>query len=217
MKTLKRIKIALSANVEGFINEVENQQAIIEAAIKEVKSSLLQINIQINNTEREINSDNKKYKEIEDSIKLWTKRAKETYSTDKTQAMDCTRRVVSKKKELTHIEFNISESKKAHNLLNLDKDLVVKKLQEIQTKQSLMISRESKNDALYSGGVNGANNDFIEDVFNRWDDKLVKNETYSNNVDELAQKKDCLEEHFINQEEEKFLEEEFKRITTDDN
>jgi hypothetical protein len=216
MKTLKRIKLALSANVEGFINEVENQQGIIEAAIKEVKSSLLQINIQINNTERKIISDKNKIKEVQESINVWTIRAKETYLTDKSQAMDCTRRVVSKKKELAHFEFKITESKKIHNLLHTDKDLVVKKLQEIQSKQSLMISRESKNDALYSGGLNNNNSDFIEDVFNRWDDKLVKSESYNSNASESVDTSDCLEEHYINQEEEKILEEEFKSITTDD-
>ncbi len=152
------------ASFDNFVNEVENQEAIINSIIDEVKEALSNIRVQVNDVERGLNRARNNEKLIVNEIELWRGRALDLKKEDEELAKDCLRKVITLEDELVQNQETIKYSKECLSLLNKEKIQVESKLSEIKLKKSKFIAKESNIKAN------------IEDVFNRWEDKLVFNE-----------------------------------------
>lgn len=169
MKSLKKLKVSLMASFDNFVNEVENQEAIINSIIDEVKEAFSNIRVQINDVERGLNRARNNEILIVNEIDLWKNRALDLKNEDEELAKDCLRKVITLEDELIQNQEIIKYSKECLSHFNKEKIQVETKLSEIKLKKSKFIAKESNIKAN------------IEDVFNRWEDKLVFNEALTLN------------------------------------
>ena len=100
MNSLKRLKATLTASFDSLLDELENQEAVVDAGIKEIKEALVSISVQENSIQRELNNIQKTKNLIISNIETWKKRAKDVHESDRTKAKECARKVISLKEDL---------------------------------------------------------------------------------------------------------------------
>ena len=83
MKTFKKLTTSISATIESFVNEVENQEAIVEAIIKELRIEKSKLAVSINDSERVMIRATKRQSKIIEEIKTWENRIKENPEQEK--------------------------------------------------------------------------------------------------------------------------------------
>jgi phage shock protein A len=175
MKTIRTLKTTLSAKFESFINEVENQEAVIESAIIEIKEAIGSTTVQIRSVERGLHCAVKRNTELQKEIIVWQERAKEVKSIDPSMVEGCIKKVILLKDESTQSQKNIDQANKSLLHLQHEKEQIQSKLREVETKKLQMSSKETRLrvDQIQIGQTNREN---IDDVFNRWEDRLVMKE-----------------------------------------
>lgn len=179
MNAFKRLKTTLCASFDSLVDELENQEAVVDATIKEIKKALVAIKLQENSIQREISLKLKNKEVIEKKIKTWSQRAKSIYRTDPEKAKECARKVINAKNHLGQIENNLEDASKTLQVLDREKRSIQEKLREVESKKTQFKARQTRTKAQSCLSSNSLHPSDIENVFNRWDDKILKQEITS--------------------------------------
>ena len=210
MKTFKRLKTTLTASFENFVNEVENQEAIIDAAILEIKDVLAQTKIQIANAAREQDKIALSKKELQKNANLWRLRAKRSVEKDRDTAKSCINKALNLEADIRDLDHQAEDAINRQGKLQKEKAMIEIKLRDIQSKKAHMLGLQKSN------SLNKFDSNFgnacVEDVFKRWEEKLIRDEvSYSKFKD--YEYEDQLEKHFIDEELEERLEQELDQLS----
>lgn len=208
MKTFRFLKTTLSASFDNLIQNVENQEAIVNAAVRDIKEALINTKIHIRDVERGIHRAQKAEEDLKSEIATWEQRVKEIYETDPKLARECTYKILLLKDEISHCVKSISQGRDDLLRMENEKRIIQDKLREIQAKKRELISKQNLSKIRCS--PNSATSD-VEDLFKRWEDKITKNEII-NDIDTEAEPKDQLESYFASKEKDKKVEEELERL-----
>lgn len=178
MKTLNRLRATITANFENFVSQVENQQAIVDQLTHEVKQALAEVQIKIKETKHYVCHKEKRIKQIESEIEKWQSFYKDLSQQEPEQAKKCIKRILFLKDELKQANQAIVEMDQSLEALNKEKYLIEDKLREIHTRKSSLIAKESHLKASQIAHETHLHHE-LEDIFNRWENKLIKVETIS--------------------------------------
>lgn len=211
MKSLKRLQISLSSKFENFVNEVENQAAVIDSIIDEIQQTLASTRIQVRTVERGLLNAQKRAEELLVEISIWEARAKESHSEDAQMAENCVRKVILLKEEKEQTTKNILSAEETLIRLRKESAQIEQKLREVKTKKHEIQSRESKV-RLCSIEDKGRNLS-LNDVFNRWENKIIEKESYFGEpLGEPQRTEDPVESFFEKKENDQKMQDELKRI-----
>ncbi|MDA8793181.1 hypothetical protein N9N67_08040 [Bacteriovoracaceae bacterium] len=172
MKSIKKIKTTLVASIENFVNEVENQEAIISSVIQELKEALVTHQQQIREMERRRNSTRTKNNHLQVEIKSWNERAARVKNNDLEKAKECLKKVIILEDDIKRNERLIETLDR--NLVQSQNEgkVIREKLNEIQLKRNQLLAKESTLKAKSMGRSVGGDME-IENVLNRWEDKVM--------------------------------------------
>jgi len=198
MKKLKRLSTTISASFDSIINEFENQESIIKAAIIEIKNSKAILDVQQRKSENENIRAIKRMEKIKVEIPTWELRVKESYSQSPEMANDCSKRIILLEKELSQLENKIEKNNKIIATTSTDKEVVIKKLNDVEIKLSELKVKETKQNALMVTNQSTCTNN-LNDVIDRWEEKLTKNESFMNEY-KVNESKDELKRYFSEKE-----------------
>lgn len=216
MKTLNRLRTTISASFENFVSQVENQEAIVNHLTTEVKEAFAEVKIKIKETQRMIDANEKRVDQIEKDILKWQNFYYELSQEDPDQAKKVIKKIIHLKDEQKNAKKNIIELDKTLNSLNQEKYLIEDKLREIHTRKATLVAKESKIKTNQVVSEQGRLNDNIEDIFNRWENKLIKVETTTDiHTSELNDNNDSLEDLLNEKELQKRIEAEILLISKD--
>ena len=213
MKSFKQLKTSLSASFESFVNEVENQESVVDCAIYDIKEVLGSTCVQIKDVERGISAAEKRKKELHLEKGNWQARAKQVHKEDLDMAKDCVKKVLHLKDEIDHCQKNIEAGKNSLLALVQEKQLIQQKLREIESKRHSLLSKESrvKISSVCSANKGGLE---VEDVFKRWENKIVMKEAHCESLEDLntIDTRDEVEVYFENKEQEERIKKEMDAL-----
>ena len=213
MRTITRLKATLTASFDNFVSNVENQEAVIDHMISEIKRALGDVNICIHRTQKTIDNTKKQEQDIKQRIVNWQEYAKELYQQSPQKSRDCVARVIQLKEHLKILEQNIIQFHHDLEALKTDKRNIESKLTDIQMRKTKLKSRQARANSLGISHEASRIND-LDSFFDRWEDKLIIQET-KNDYSHAQSDADELEMELENLKLEDQIEKELKELIQD--
>ena len=201
MNIMKRWTTSLTSSFDWMISQVENHDALVTGAIREMQVAGGKARVQLERVRRDGERMRRRVVELDENIVAWEERAVRS-AADRTRAIECLRRKQQAEREKKLIESQVAEHGRVESQLAKDLKLIDERIQELKRKKNTLNARQYRAEALKAGQLSelGLINE-IDDIFDRWEMKLGQYETSSVETDDF-------EEQFISDEDKAALESE---------
>ena len=201
MKTVRRWAASIVASFDSVITQVENHDALVQSAIREVQEAAARAKVQLGRVRHDGQQLRKRMLELREQEELWQARAKE--SADESKALECLKRRKRILVQLASLEEREREHAAIERQLVSDLSSVDERLRSLKEQRNLMRTRQSRAEALSAAsGADSATIGEIDEIFERWETKVSEYEIRGS-CD--VRSSDALEEEFLTSEEESEL------------
>lgn len=201
MRMIKRWTTSVVSSFDSLMSQVENHEAVVNAAIRETQEAGAKAKVQLTRVRRDGGAMRKRLSELQEMERIWTDRAIRIEAEDKEKALECVRRRKQLKREIASLEEQIVEHTKLERQLGDDLKMIDERIRDLKRKKHAFAAREYRAKALNNNQQENLGIiEELDDIFERWETKLAECEVYaSTSTDEF-------EEEFVSQEERKELE-----------
>ncbi|WP_309397184.1 PspA/IM30 family protein [Cerasicoccus maritimus] len=176
-KWFKRYRICLSSRIENVLDQVENHEAVVAAAVKEAREHAARAKVKLNRVHRDGETLRQRAEQLATEAVRWEERATSCVETDRERARECLRRRTAAKEEQARLEREAAEHGRLEKQLTSDLRRVEERVRELQRRQHTLAAREQRAEAaVLTAPGEVALLDDIEDVFERWEGKLAESE-----------------------------------------
>jgi len=213
MSLLKRTFTSLYAKVDQMVGEIENHDALIQAAIREQKKKIATAKVQLRRIEAAEKDIRERIAQANIDRRQWESRAVKEAGDNEPQALQCLQRrkeVQARSEQLNTMlqEYQTSSGQMKANIHRCEQDL-----NEMNQKHQILRARQSTAEAmsLIDGQESYPATD-ISDSFDRWEIKISQSEHF---VD-IADNTDALEQAYIDEENEQDLRSELAELLKQD-
>ncbi|MCB0390127.1 MAG: PspA/IM30 family protein [Bdellovibrionales bacterium] len=177
MSHIKRIITTVTAQFNELVDQVENHQAITESALRKFRADIREAKTQARLLEKESQQALLNKEKALKDVETWTQRAKKYANEDRDKALECVKRLKLCEKEVALWGERSQEINKSLSSLKNQLHRVESQYQELRSKQRNYTCREYAAKLKSSAAAsNCIDEDCIQDVFDRWDRKIIKNE-----------------------------------------
>lgn len=213
MSLFKRITTTISARVDQLVGEIENHDAVIEAAIKDARQATAKAKVRLQRLIQERQKLESRIKELTEKEAGWTERAKHSAGQDEDKALACLRRRRECQRQIAELSAAVTKQREAEEKISTDVRQAETRINEMNQKRSLMRTRESAAEALANfSRLDEVQSINVDDTFDRWEIRITEAETRTGanlNNDAL----DSLEREFVDAEERESLRSELAALT----
>ena len=199
MTLLKRTFTSITAKIDQLVGEIENHDALIQAAIKEQKKKIATAKVQLRRLQDSEHRLREQIAQLKMNERQWTDRASKEAGDDESKALSCLQRRQKIRLQLEKLtgmsrEYQQSSVKVKANIAQCEDDLV-----SMMQKHQMLRARQSTAEAMQIIDRDGnANLDDIEASFDRWEIKIAQGEYLLDRFDEC----DELEQDYLSEENE---------------
>ncbi|BCD96792.1 PspA/IM30 family protein [Marinagarivorans cellulosilyticus] len=213
MSIFKRLQATLTGSLDQAISQIENQDAVVDAILKEARQALAKSKVRLARVEQDGRAMQQELAGIEAAIDSWTQRAQRIGQNDQAKALECLRQRKAALAQKTSLLERIAQHEGVSKRLAFDVKQAEVRVTDMLNKQHLMRTRESAADALRS--MNAVEQNMADDLtttFERWEVKVAQTEILSGN-EGYIQSPSTLEQEFVSEEEEHALRLELAALT----
>lgn len=206
MKTIKRWTSTISSSFDWLISQVENHEALVTTAIREMQQAATNANIQLAKVRRDGAVMRERLEQLKLADKQWEERAAAIFDEDSEKALECMRRKKRVCNEIQQLEAGIREHSALESQLSKDLHTIQTRIAELKRKKNALAAREYRAQAVHAGACEdiGIITE-LDDIFNRWESRISAFEMYQSPID-------TFEEEFSREEEEQELQAELARV-----
>lgn len=214
MNAFKRISIALNAQISSMIDQIEDHEALANAALADIRDSLLRTKFQVKRIQNEQRAFEQRLEELGREEQDWKKRAlaSRDQEQDKERALECVRRLAKAQEEAKTVASQLTEHRKIEAQLSEDVRKIEMKFEELKRKKNTLAARESRSEALKKVAHYQACGEDMS-VLDRWENKILKSEVESGGFEEAP---DEFAKQFTDEEEKRKLEALLDGLATDE-
>ena len=213
MSFIKRIQATLTGSLDQAISQIENQDAVVDAILKEARQALAKSKVRLARVEQDSRVMDQELASLDEAVVTWTQRAQRVGQGDQARAIECLRqRKVASERKLSLSE-RITQHDVVRKRLAADVNQAEIRVTDMLNKQHLMRTRESAAYALR--GMNAVEQNMTDELcatFERWDVKVTEAEILSGNEGYISAP-NTFEHDFVSQEEEEALRLELAELT----
>lgn len=179
MSLLKRLSITLFSRLDGVVNDIENHDAIVEAAIEEQGKKIAGAKYQLLQLTRKRDTASSKIAQLIDQQQLWHQRALASAKSDEQKALTCLQRRREIQLRIDRTALSEQEYTKACELLERDIQNSSLELDDFNQKRDLLKAKQSSTDVLQSVDRKSCSNTKdLEKTFARWEANLCEKHSY---------------------------------------
>jgi len=171
MRVLHRLKQTLSVSIESLLDQVENQEAVVLATIREVEQGATRVRIHRKQCERRIDTLEQAIHQQSTDARQWRDRARRLRG-ERDKALECVRRARAVEALTASANEQIQKQKELLETIREDERVIEEKLDELRRRRSQLSSREARTDA--QSGVESLGD--IDGVFDRWEARIEERE-----------------------------------------
>ncbi len=215
MKSLRRWASGVMASVDWMVSQVENHDALVSSAIKEVREAGARAKVQLSRVQKDGRNMKQKLHELREAEETWSSRAVRIAKVDEKKALECVRRRTRLQKEIRELEVQVIEHAKLEKNLCEDLGKIDERIAKLHQQQNLLRTRQSRAEAL--GALRHDDSIIlseIDEIFDRWEIKVTEYEIQGSCLD---RSEDDLEQNFIAEEEEQDLRAELESLLAQSN
>lgn len=213
MSLFKRLSITLFSHLDGVVNEIENHDALIEAAIDEQAKKIAAAKYQLLQLTQKRDSATNKIAQLNDQQHQWQQRAITSATDDKEKALICLQRKRDIQQQIDKTTLSEHEYVKACELLERDLKVGRLELDEFKQKRYLLKAKQSSADVLQRVEKNSRiNNSELEKSFARWEANICEKHSYLASLVENDDSMDQLEKDYLRNENRQSLQAELAEL-----
>jgi phage shock protein A len=213
MNTFRRWTASIVSSFESVIQQLENHEAMVNAAIREAEQNGGCAKAQLLRVRNDGKAMRQRALELTSQIESWRERAKKYAASDESKALECVKRSRRLEKRLTQLEQQEREHSALEKSLSNDLAIVEERLVDLRRQRNIMRTRQSRAEALkLLQQVDSHAVADIDDIFNRWESQVSACEIRTN-VGRFED--DPLEDEIATQEEEEEARRILARIVND--
>lgn len=212
MSILKRLSTTLISRIDRVVTEIENHDAVIQAALNEMNSKMAKAKIALNQACRERDRIKTELETQQSNVHRWQERAIICAKTDESKALECLRRSHKSRDRAAGLQKSLNEYARSIEKMTGNIQSSAQRLNEMKQRLTLMRAKQATNktDATIHSTCGDAES-IVEDTFNRWEMHLnhddIPFDCTTDDVDEL-------EHEFITQEQQNDLRNELTALLT---
>lgn len=167
MRVFHRFRHTVTAGFESLLDQVENQEAIVSASIREVEQGAARVRVHRKRCERRIEQLEQRIAALEGEARSWRERAVRLKE-DREKALECVRRLrVAEQARAAHVA-ELGQQRGLREKVLLDEQAIDARLVELRTRAAALSSREARSNAQAS--AHHATD--VDAVFDRWEARL---------------------------------------------
>lgn len=206
MNVVKRWTTSIASSFDWVISQVENHEALITSALREMQSYGSKARVQLDRVKRDGDRMSQRIVELQELEGVWAERALRIEPTDRERAYECLRRRHAATREREHLHNQVREHARMQRQLEDDLKLIDERIAELKRKKNSLSARQYRAEALKAGqwgelGIIGE----IDDIFDRWEMKLGQYESTVGQHDDF-------EDEFRREEDRVSLEQELEQL-----
>ena len=215
MSLFKRLSITLFSHLDGVVNDIENHDALIEAAIEEQGKKIAGAKYQLLQLTRKRDAASSNITQLSDQQHLWQQRALASANSDEQKALLCLQRKRDIRQRIDKETLSLQEYTKACELLERDIQNSCLELDDFNQKRELLKAKQSSADVLQCVENKGrCNTKDLERTFARWEANLCEKRNYLTALVDNDRPIDPLEKSYLSQEDHLSLQAELAKLVT---
>ena len=177
MSIFSRLQATISASLDNAVSQVENHDAVVEAALKDARSAAARARVRLSRVQKEEANMHSKLAELENMQRKWTERAVRTAEADEIQALECVKRKNACEQQIIQTKEAIARHKQLQANVGSSVDRIEQRITELTQQRNLMRSRHSAADAMrVINKIEGDCAEGIDDTFERWEMLVAETE-----------------------------------------
>lgn len=208
MTLWKRWSSGFVASIDSVISQVENHEAQVASALRELERGVLRSKVQLQRVERDGTVLRHTLAQEREAVARWRDRAKR--EEDEKRALECLRRCKRSESRSVDLERQVIEHERIEHQLSSDIRTLEQRVVELRQQRNTMRTRQSRAEAMTivhgQGELGGTE---ITEIFERWELRVSENEVMGGCVSVPVDK---LDEEFTSAEEEASLRLELREL-----
>jgi len=208
MTLWKRWSSGFVASIDSVISQVENHEAQVSSALRELERGVLRSKVQLQRVERDGAALRHALGQEREAAARWRERAKR--EEDEKRALECLRRCKRSETRSLELDRQLLEHERVEHQLAADIRTLEQRVIELRQQRNTMRTRQSRAEAMTivhgQGELGGTE---ITEIFERWELRVSENEVMGGCVTVPVDK---LDEEFTSAEEEASLRFELKAL-----
>ena len=216
MSLIKRIAATVYAQVDQTVSQIENHDAVIQSAIKQIQRAASRTKVRLSRVKADGERLRRQLAELTTEQAHWAERAKRVAGNDRETALQCLSKRQTCRQQIGQLEIALQQHDELSQKLASEYDRVESHLRQIKDQRNLMRTRESAADAVRmlsaldcTGGID------IEDTLERWEIRITEAEMQTGQFDEPV-KQDALDRRFLDEEQRDALDAELQQLMKED-
>ncbi|MCW8885150.1 MAG: PspA/IM30 family protein [Motiliproteus sp.] len=202
MKT-RRIITAIGASIDSFVSKVENHEAVADCAIADVRGAAATLKVQQGKTLSQLQRIQQQVNEQQQFQQRWQKRALKFADQDRSKALQCIKQGKEVQQRIERLQYQQEQYQNMVGQLTRNLEEVEARLEQLQIKKTTLSSRSARNSAFNCMNNHSAVEE-TEQLFERWEAKVLKDEYQEGVVDIDANNQ--FEQQIVAEEEAEALE-----------
>lgn len=173
MKLIKRWISTLANGFDQVISQVENHEALIASAVREMKQAKAMAQTQFGRIQADGDKLKGRLAKLSELESTWTQRAVDIHRSDENQALQCLRRKREVAQDIKTLSSQIREHQDFEQQLVSDLKLIDRRIVELERKKNAFSARQYRAQTLQlAEGEECSVNTEINEIFSRWEAKL---------------------------------------------
>ena len=178
MRMLKRWVSCVSANFDWVLTQVENHEALVDSAIREMQAAGGKARVQLARVKRDGEGMRQRQAQLKEQEQSWTERAVRVGSAEPDKALECLRRKRAVVLEIASLQKQSEEHARLEVQLTADLKHLSTRIEELKRKKNTMTARQYRAEAMRVGQTEDiALISEIGDIFERWENRVAEAET----------------------------------------
>jgi len=197
MARFKRWTHGVVASIDSLIVQVENHEAQVTSALRELEQGVARSKVQLLRVERDGAALKQALAEEHEAASRWRDRA--LREEREARALECLRRHKRSERRVLELSQNQSEHARIEQQLKRDIQTLEQRLFELRQQRNTLRTRQSRAEAFsVAQGSGDQENAEIGAIFERWETRVAETEVQSGC---LVTTLDSFDEEFLNAEE----------------
>ena len=213
MSLFKRLSATIFSRVDEAVSQIENHDAVIEAAIRDTRKAVARAKVRVGRVRGEGEQIRQRLAGLRQDAENWAARARSMGETDEAGALECLRRRRACLSRAGELESALTRHTDAEQQLVKDVEQLETRLQNISEQRSVMRTRESAAEAMrIINAMGDAAYVDIDDTLERWEVRVTEAEFAAGRFDPG----DSFEKAFIDNEQREDLRAELKAMLAEE-
>ncbi len=214
MNIFTRIFTTVSAKVDQAVSQVENHDAIVEAALGNTRAAAAKARVRLARVQKDGKGLRQKLEQLEKLEQSWAHRAKQAGRENEQQALECVSRRNTFRDQAIQTRSALQQHAELEKNIRHSVAHIEQRLQELTQQRNLLRSRHSAADAMrIISRLENEPNTHVDDILERWEMSIAETEYFSGSVSQS----DPLDDVLTAQENEQTLRAELDELLNADN